>query len=137
MAVIDGHVLPLNPGEPPHMQMFIWNNLFFSLGFDISDHYHPIGGNTAAHAAALCDLRGAQVEIIVGIPARVLRCFGIHLLSFVSFKVIYLLKYLAQRVQHNIYELCQSSFISLLKKSLLIPSSSVEFKYFTFTFMCL
>ncbi|XP_034538961.1 clustered mitochondria protein homolog [Notolabrus celidotus] len=60
MAVIDGNVMPLNPGEPPHMQMFIWNNLFFSLGFDISDHYRPLGGNTAAHAAAVCDLRGAQ-----------------------------------------------------------------------------
>ncbi|XP_074529061.1 clustered mitochondria protein homolog [Halichoeres trimaculatus] len=60
VAVIDGNVMPLNPGEPPHMQMFIWNNLFFSLGFDISDHYRPLGGNTAAHAAAICDLRGAQ-----------------------------------------------------------------------------
>uniref|UniRef100_A0A671X255 Clustered mitochondria homolog n=1 Tax=Sparus aurata TaxID=8175 RepID=A0A671X255_SPAAU len=63
VAVIDGNVMPLNPGEAPHMQMFIWNNLFFSLGFDISDHYGPIGGNSAAHAAATCDLRGAQVEI--------------------------------------------------------------------------
>lgn len=44
------------------MQMFLWNNLFFSLGFDVSDHYQPLGGNSAAHAAALCDLRGAQVE---------------------------------------------------------------------------
>uniref|UniRef100_A0A7N9AWC6 Clustered mitochondria protein homolog n=1 Tax=Mastacembelus armatus TaxID=205130 RepID=A0A7N9AWC6_9TELE len=60
VAVIDGNVMPLNPGEAPHMQMFIWNNLFFSLGFDISEHYHPLGGNSAAHAAAVCDLRGAQ-----------------------------------------------------------------------------
>uniref|UniRef100_A0A671X2B0 Clustered mitochondria protein homolog n=1 Tax=Sparus aurata TaxID=8175 RepID=A0A671X2B0_SPAAU len=62
VAVIDGNVMPLNPGEAPHMQMFIWNNLFFSLGFDISDHYGPIGGNSAAHAAATCDLRGAQAH---------------------------------------------------------------------------
>lgn len=61
IAVIDGNVMPLNPAEAPHMQMFIWNNLFFSLGFDISEHYRPLGGNTAAHAAAICDLRGAQV----------------------------------------------------------------------------
>lgn len=64
VAVIDGNIMPLNPGEAPHMQMFIWNNIFFSLGFDISDHYSPLGGNTAAHAAAICDLRGAQVEIL-------------------------------------------------------------------------
>ncbi|XP_069002269.1 clustered mitochondria protein homolog [Embiotoca jacksoni] len=60
VAVVDGNVMPLNPGESPHMQMFMWNNLFFSLGFDISEHYRPLGGNTAAHAAAICDLRGAQ-----------------------------------------------------------------------------
>ncbi|CAJ1063756.1 clustered mitochondria protein homolog [Xyrichtys novacula] len=65
VAVVDGNVMPLNPGEPPHMQMFIWNNLFFSLGFDISDHYRPLGGNTAAHAAAVCDLRGAQAYMSV------------------------------------------------------------------------
>lgn len=69
VAVIDGNVIPLNPGEAPHMQMFIWNNLFFSLGFDIAEHYLPIGGDSAAQAAALCDLRGAQVEISESIPA--------------------------------------------------------------------
>lgn len=62
VAVIDGNVMPLNPGEPPHLQMFVWNNLFFSQGFDMSDHYRPLGGNTAAHAAATCDLRGVQVK---------------------------------------------------------------------------
>ncbi|KAM3601450.1 uncharacterized protein V6R79_013123 [Siganus canaliculatus] len=60
VAVIDGNVMPLNPGEAPHMHMFIWNNLFFSLGFDISEYFHPLGGNSAAHAAAVCDLRGTQ-----------------------------------------------------------------------------
>ncbi|KAF3705704.1 Clustered mitochondria protein -like protein [Channa argus] len=60
VAVVDGNIVPLNPGEAPHMQMFIWNNIFFSLGFNILDHYSPLGGNTAAHAAAICDLRGAQ-----------------------------------------------------------------------------
>ncbi|KAK2828215.1 hypothetical protein Q5P01_019249 [Channa striata] len=60
VAVIDGNIMPLNPGEAPHMQMFIWNNIFFSLGFNILDNYSLLGGNTAAHAAAICDLRGAQ-----------------------------------------------------------------------------
>lgn len=72
------------------MQVFIWNNLFFSLGFDISEHYRPLGGNTAAHAAALCDLRGAQVKILRGIPEEYMsmytaeymsrEVFGMHLL---------------------------------------------------------
>lgn len=61
MAVVDGNVMAINPGEEPRMQMFIWNSLFFSLGFDISDNYRPLGGNAAAHAAAICDLRGVQV----------------------------------------------------------------------------
>ncbi|XP_061595697.1 clustered mitochondria protein homolog [Cololabis saira] len=60
VAVIDGNVVPLNPGEPPHLHMFMWSNLFFSQGFDMSDHYRSLGGNTAAHAAATCDLRGVQ-----------------------------------------------------------------------------
>ncbi|KAM6907215.1 clustered mitochondria protein homolog [Xenentodon cancila] len=60
VAVIDGNIVPLNPGEPPHLHMFMWSNLFFSQGFDMSDHYRSLGGNTAAHAAATCDLRGVQ-----------------------------------------------------------------------------
>ena len=39
IAVIDGNVMAINPGEDPKMQMFIWNNIFFSLGFDVRDHY--------------------------------------------------------------------------------------------------
>ncbi|XP_054482358.1 clustered mitochondria protein homolog [Anoplopoma fimbria] len=74
VAVIDGNVMPLNPGEEPHMQMFIWNNLFFSLGFDVSEHYSPLGGNTAAHAAAICDLRGTQAYASVDVE-------GLHILG--------------------------------------------------------
>lgn len=29
MAVIDGNVMAINPGEDAKMQMFIWNNIFF------------------------------------------------------------------------------------------------------------
>ena len=31
--------------------MFIWNNIFFSLGFDVKDHYKDFGGDAAAYAA--------------------------------------------------------------------------------------
>ena len=31
--------------------MFIWNNIFFSLGFDVRDHYKDFGGDAAAYAA--------------------------------------------------------------------------------------
>uniref|UniRef100_A0A3Q4BA58 Clu domain-containing protein n=1 Tax=Mola mola TaxID=94237 RepID=A0A3Q4BA58_MOLML len=86
VAVIDGNVMPLNPGEAPHMQMFIWNNLFFSLGFDISEHYHPIGGNTAAHAAALRDLRGAQAYANVDVEG--LHTLGTAVVDYRGIRVI-------------------------------------------------
>uniref|UniRef100_A0A3B3XAH4 Clu domain-containing protein n=1 Tax=Poecilia mexicana TaxID=48701 RepID=A0A3B3XAH4_9TELE len=60
VSMTEGNVMPLNPGEPPHLHVFVWNNLFFSQGFDMSDHYAPVGGDAAAHAAAMCDLRGVQ-----------------------------------------------------------------------------
>ena len=33
------------------MQMFLWNNIFFSLGFDVKDHYKDFGGDFAAYVA--------------------------------------------------------------------------------------
>ncbi|XP_040007417.1 clustered mitochondria protein homolog isoform X2 [Xiphias gladius] len=86
VAVIDGNVMPLNPSEAPHMHMFIWNNLFFSLGFDISEHYRPLGGNTAAHAAASCDLRGAQAYTSVDIEG--LHTIGTAVVDYRGIRVI-------------------------------------------------
>lgn len=60
MAVIDGNVMAINPGEEIKMQMFIWNNIFFSFGFDVRDHYKELGGDHAAHVAATHDLKGVQ-----------------------------------------------------------------------------
>ncbi|KAK4301673.1 hypothetical protein Pmani_026201 [Petrolisthes manimaculis] len=61
MAVVDGNVMAINPGEDPKMQMFIWNNIFFSLGFDVRDHYKEVGGDAAAHVAPRNDLQGVRV----------------------------------------------------------------------------
>ncbi|XP_019741404.1 clustered mitochondria protein homolog isoform X4 [Hippocampus comes] len=60
MAVIDGNVMAINPGDETHMQMFIWNNIFFSPGFDVRDHYRELGGDAAAHAAPTNDLNGVR-----------------------------------------------------------------------------
>ena len=60
-AVIDGNVMAINPGEDPKMQMFIWNNIFFSLGFDVRDHYKDLGGDAAAYVAPRNDLQGVKV----------------------------------------------------------------------------
>lgn len=61
MAVIDGNVMAINPGEDTKMQMFIWNNIFFSLGFDVRDHYKELGGDAAAFVAPRNDLHGVRV----------------------------------------------------------------------------
>ena len=57
----DGNVMAINPGEDPKMQMFIWNNIFFSLGFDVRDHYKDLGGDAAAFVAPRNDLQGVKV----------------------------------------------------------------------------
>uniref|UniRef100_I3JQ21 Clustered mitochondria homolog n=1 Tax=Oreochromis niloticus TaxID=8128 RepID=I3JQ21_ORENI len=85
-AVIDGNIMPINPGESPHLQMFMWNNLFFSQGFDVSEHYRPLGGNTAAHAAAICDLRGAQAYASVDIEG--LHTIGTAVVDYRGVRVI-------------------------------------------------
>lgn len=61
VAVIDGNVMAINPGEDAKMQMYIWNNIFFSLGFDVRDHYKDLGGDAAAFVAPRNDLQGVKV----------------------------------------------------------------------------
>lgn len=68
MAVIDGNVMAINPGEESKMQMFIWNNIFFSLGFDVRDHYKELGGDAAAFVAPRNDLQGVRVYSAVDLP---------------------------------------------------------------------
>ncbi|CDW60060.1 protein KIAA0664 [Trichuris trichiura] len=72
--VINNNVVSINPSEEPklvvvdfansgvgfRMRMFLWNNIFFSLGFDIRDHYKTLGGDAAAFVSPLCDLHGVQ-----------------------------------------------------------------------------
>lgn len=67
MAVVDGNVMALNPNEDTKMQMFIWNNIFFSLGFDVRDHYKELGGDAAAFAAPCNDLNGVRAYSVIDI----------------------------------------------------------------------
>ncbi|RWS27357.1 hypothetical protein B4U80_02506, partial [Leptotrombidium deliense] len=67
IAVIDGNVMAINPGEETKMQMFIWNNIFFSLGFDVKDHYKEFGGDSAAFVAPNNDLQGVKAYTAVDV----------------------------------------------------------------------
>lgn len=69
VAVIDGNVMAINPGEETKMQMFIWNNIFFSLGFDVRDHYKELGGDAAAFVAPRNDLHGVRVYSAVDVES--------------------------------------------------------------------
>lgn len=54
-GVVDGNISPINPADDYRSQLFIWNNIFFSLGFDVKDHFKDLGGDAAAHAAPVSD----------------------------------------------------------------------------------
>merc|ERR1712048_704728 len=61
MAVVDGNVMAINPGEEEKMRMYIWNNIFFSFACDSREHYQKYGGDKAAYAAASLDLKGVEL----------------------------------------------------------------------------
>ncbi|XP_055511855.1 clustered mitochondria protein homolog isoform X1 [Leucoraja erinacea] len=76
MAVVDGSIIAINPGEYIKMQMFVWNNIFFSFGFDIRENFKESGGDHAAYAASSSDLKGIQAYSDVNVE-------GLHLLGTV------------------------------------------------------
>ena len=51
VAVVDGNIPPLNGADDKKSRMYLWNNIFFSLGFDMKDHYGKFGGDAAAYSA--------------------------------------------------------------------------------------
>ena len=45
--------------------MFLWNNIFFSLGFDVKDHYKDFGGDAAAYVAPVrCAFFRENVSVV-------------------------------------------------------------------------
>ncbi|XP_076823166.1 clustered mitochondria protein homolog isoform X2 [Clavelina lepadiformis] len=85
MMVIDGNVMAINPGDPPNMRMFIWNNIFFSLGFDVRDHYKDFGGNYAAFYAPGSDLVGVKAYNMLDIPG--LHTLGTAIIDYRGYRV--------------------------------------------------
>ena len=85
IAVIDGNVMAINPGEETKMQMFIWNNIFFSLGFDVRDHYKELGGDAAAFAAPCNDLQGVKAYSAIDIEG--LYTLGTAVIDYKGYRV--------------------------------------------------
>ena len=44
--------------------MFLWNNIFFSLGFDVKDHYKDFGGDAAAYVAPVSAYAQVAFEVL-------------------------------------------------------------------------
>ncbi|XP_003737643.1 clustered mitochondria protein homolog [Galendromus occidentalis] len=86
MAVVDGNVLALNPGEDFRSQMFIWNNIFFSMGFDVRDHYKDFGGDAAAHVALINDLKGVQAYFSADVDG--LHTLGTVVIEYRGYRVM-------------------------------------------------
>ena len=85
VAVIDGNVIAINPGEETKMQMFIWNNIFFSLGFDVRDHYKELGGDAAAFAAPTNDLQGVKAYSAIDVEG--LYTLGTAVIDYKGYRV--------------------------------------------------
>ncbi|KAM9451424.1 clustered mitochondria protein homolog isoform 1-T1 [Clarias gariepinus] len=85
MAVVDGNVMPINPSEEPRNHMYVWNNIFFSLGLDGHEHYEELGGEAAAHTASAIDLNG--VRAYSALDAEGLYVLGTVLVDYRGYRI--------------------------------------------------
>lgn len=85
MAVIESNIMAINPGEDSKIQMFIWNNMFFSLGFDVKDHYIDFGGDHAAYTAPINDLQGVKALNVLDIDG--LHTLGTVVIDYKGYRV--------------------------------------------------
>ena len=61
IAVVDGHIPPLNPMDPVTSQVFVYNNIFFSRALDSKDTFRICKGDVAARKAAGQDVKCQQL----------------------------------------------------------------------------
>ena len=85
IAVVESNIMAINPGEDSKIQMFIWNNMFFSLGFDVKDHYKDFGGDHAAYVAPVSDLQGVKALNLLDIDG--LYTLGTVVIDYKGFRV--------------------------------------------------
>uniref|UniRef100_A0A914UNE2 Clustered mitochondria protein homolog n=1 Tax=Plectus sambesii TaxID=2011161 RepID=A0A914UNE2_9BILA len=85
MSVVDGNVMAINPADDPRTHMYIWNNIFFSLGFDVKDHYKALGGDAAAFVATANDLQG--VRAYAALDHEKLYTLGMVLVDYRGYRV--------------------------------------------------
>ncbi|KAI8995941.1 clustered mitochondria-domain-containing protein [Gaertneriomyces semiglobifer] len=61
VQVMQGSVPPLNPLEDSGITMYLYNNIFYSLGFDKREMFESVGGEAAHHVSVSKDVDGVRL----------------------------------------------------------------------------
>ncbi|KAG0377480.1 Intracellular distribution of mitochondria [Mortierella sp. AD032] len=86
MDVVNGNVVALNPLEPEESHMYVYNNIFFSKGFDGRNTFEKLGGDDAAHVATGKDLEG--VRTLNGVDVEGLYTLGTVVVDYKGVRVV-------------------------------------------------
>ncbi|KAJ3020936.1 Intracellular distribution of mitochondria [Thoreauomyces humboldtii] len=86
IAVLNGNALPINPQEAPATQMYLHNNIFFSIGYDNREAFEHLGGEAAAHVAVSKDVDGVRTLSNLSIPD--LYTLGTVIIDYMGQRVI-------------------------------------------------
>ncbi|KAF9426690.1 Intracellular distribution of mitochondria [Podila epigama] len=86
MDVVNGNVVPLNPLEAEESHMYVYNNIFFSKGFDGRNTFEKLGGDAAAHVATGKDLEG--VRTLIGVDVEGLYTLGTVVVDYKGVRVV-------------------------------------------------
>ena len=86
MDVVNGNVMPLNPLESEESHMYVYNNIFFSKGFDGRNTFEKLGGDDAAHVATGKDLEG--VRTLNGVDVEGLYTLGTVVVDYKGIRVV-------------------------------------------------
>lgn len=86
MDVVNGNVVPLNPLEADESHMYVYNNIFFSKGFDGRNTFEKLGGDDAAHVATGKDLEG--VRVLNGVDVEGLNTLGTVVVDYKGVRVV-------------------------------------------------
>ncbi|KAK5815961.1 clustered mitochondria-domain-containing protein [Linnemannia elongata] len=86
MDVVNGNVVALNPLEPEESHMYVYNNIFFSKGFDGRNTFEKLGGDDAAHVATGKDLEG--VRTLNGVDVEGLYTLGTVVVDYKGIRVV-------------------------------------------------
>ncbi|KAF9971512.1 Intracellular distribution of mitochondria [Actinomortierella ambigua] len=86
MDVVNGNVVPLNPLEPAESHMYVYNNIFYSKGFDGRNTFENLGGDEAAHVATGKDLEG--VRSLSGVDVEGLYTLGTVVIDYKGTRIV-------------------------------------------------